>query len=638
MCGIAGLVDQRGLDPAAVQQRLNAALERLKPRGPDGQGWWADGNCALAHTRLAIIDLSSAGAQPMQREGLVITFNGEIFNFAEVKRALQERGHAFRSNSDTEVLLAGWRQWGPALLPKLTGMWAFAIWDPETRTLHAARDRFGEKPFHYAVRGASLAFGSDLIACEAMLGETRPVEPQALRALFEIRFVPEPLTIARGVAKLPPGHLLTFSPQGLRVAPWYDLARATPPAVTDPVQAEQELRRRFDAAVRNRLVSDVPVGVFLSGGIDSALVAASVAAQGVTPKTFTVGFSGESTLIDERADAARVARHLKADHTEISVPAAEAALQLDHVFLGLDEPFADASAVPTFLVSQATRKEVTVVLTGDGADEVFAGYRRYWGEIYAASWLKLPGFLRAPVKGAVMRLPEGKESWALEAGRRARRFVATAHADPIVRQAAWMREVETAELDRLLRPAAEPAWPLEGTIRAIRDHARMKDPINAMLAADASIVLPGDMLVKVDRMSMASALETRSPFLDQNIVEWAFALPGEMKLGRKGAFGVEGKQILRNAFRDRLPAEVFRRRKRGFEMPVKPMLLGPAKDRLAAACDAVRLGRQGIFSPHVVEGWRRELAEGRSDPSWKLWTMLAFQEWARLHKRPEALG
>lgn len=634
MCGIAGLVDLCGLPSDARTARTTAALTRLAMRGPDGSGAWADDHCALAHTRLAIIDLSSAGAQPMRRGSLVITFNGEIFNYREVRAALQQRGHTFQSGSDTEVLLAGWQEWGEDLLARLTGMFAFAIWDASRRRLIAARDRFGEKPFLYAADGQSLAFGSDLIACEAMLGEIRPVDPAALRLLMEIRFVPEPMSIAQGIAKLPPGHWLSFDAGGLTVTPWYELSRQVMQPILNQASAESALRNVFDAAVRDRLVADVPVGVFLSGGIDSALVAASVARAGVRPRTFTVGFEG-ANLLDERADAAAVARHIGAEHAEISVRGGAAGDVLDRVFTGLDEPFADASALPTFLVSEATARQVKVVLTGDGADELFAGYRRYWSEVWAGAWGQLPSPLQSGIARAVAVLPEGKENWFLESARRARRFVASAHADPVARQAAWMRECDGDELDRLLGPSPQSDG-LESILRKSRSSCPTSDPISKLLAGDVGVLLPGDMLVKVDRMSMANALETRSPFLDQRVVECAFALPGRMKLARKG-LGAEGKRILRTAFRDRLPADVFTRRKRGFEMPVREMLLGPAAERLAFACDPDRLARQGLFSIEVVTGWRRDLQDRRRDTSWRLWTLLAFQEWARLHSRPEAV-
>jgi asparagine synthase (glutamine-hydrolysing) len=635
MCGIAGSVELGGLGDAA-ESRARAARDHLRRRGPDGEGIWSDTHCALVHTRLAIIDLSPGGAQPMQRDGLVITFNGEIFNYAEIRAELSQLGHSFRSNSDTEVILAGWRQWGTGLLPRIVGMFVFAIWDTATQTLFAARDRFGEKPLLYAVSGNRLAFGSDLQSCETMLGETRPVDAAALRAYFTLRFIPEPWSIASGIRKLPAGHWLRFDASGAKLERWYDLAASRPARPTGRMAAEAELRKRFDAAVQARLVADVPVGVFLSGGIDSALVAASVARSGHQLKTFTVGFEGAPDYYEERPAAAQVARHLGAEHHEISVDFNRAADVLDRVFLGLDEPFADASAVPTFLVSEATRRQVTVVLTGDGADEVFGGYRRYWAELYQLYWNKLPSPLRKGVTAVLSHLPEGKDKPFLENLRRLRRFAQTSHADPAERQAAWMRLISESEADRLLGPApAQPIRP-EGLIAALRQGAHDADPINAMLAADMALELPSDMLVKVDRMSMAHALETRTPFLDQRVVEWGFALPGSDKLAQE-AGRPKGKRILRSAFRDRLPAEVFQRPKRGFEMPVGAFLAKAAAERLRAGTDPAALKRQGILNPDVVQGWRRDLQHGSRDTAWHLWAVMAFQEWARLHRRPEAL-
>lgn len=636
MCGIAGFVDLNGLDPAVTQARAQAALARLRMRGPDGEGTWSDSHCALVHTRLSILDLSVLGAQPMEREGLHITFNGEIFNFAEIREDLEKRGHRFRSWSDTEVLLAGWREWGSKLLPRLVGMFAFAIWDSAERTLFAARDRFGEKPFLYSASNQKLAFGSDLIACEAMLGEQCAVDTGALRSLFTLRFVPEPLSIARGVQKLPAGHWLRFDRRGLAVERWYDLARERQAAFADRADAEAALRNRFDAAVASRLVSDVPVGVFLSGGIDSALVAASVARSGGKLNTFTVGFEGASRYYEERPLAEAVARHLGARHTEIAVRNEQVRSALDRVFLALDEPFADASAVPTFLVAEATKPHVSVVLTGDGADEVFCGYRKYWSELYATMWSRIPALLRQAVTAAIRRLPEGKDQPWLETVRRIRRFATTADDDPARRQAALMRLANEGEVGSLLGATGRESGSLEDRVLSLRAESKDNDSINAMLYCDVALGLPGDMLTKVDRTSMAHALETRAPFLDQRVVELAFALPGSAKLGFSGV-RPEGKRILRRAFCERLPPEVFQRPKRGFEMPVAAILSDAAADRLAAATDEGRLKRQGLFNPQVISTWKRDLETGRRDTSWQLWAILAFQEWARLHRRPERL-
>jgi asparagine synthase (glutamine-hydrolysing) len=637
MCGVAGLVDFGGIEAVRAEGVLRAAQNRIGLRGPDGSGRWSDATCALAHARLAIIELSALGTQPMQRGDLVITYNGEIFNYAALRDELLSLGHSFRSHSDTEVLLAGWEQWRERLLPRLIGMFAFAIWDRQRRVLFAARDRFGEKPLLYARSGRSLAFGSDLIACEAMLGEQRPVDPDALSALFTLRFIPDPLTIAQGVRKLPPGCWLRFDERGLSVERWYDLAREHPASVADSPEARAELRRRFDAAVTARLVSDVPVGVFLSGGIDSALVAASVAASGARLETFTVGFDGAPSYYEERPLAAAVARHLGSEHTEIGISANRVRDVLDGVFAGLDEPFADASAVPTYLVSDATRKKVAVVLTGDGADEVFGGYRRYWSELYIGAWQRVPARMRNVLQHILSGLPESKHSRLLEAIRRARRFVDTANASPARRQAGWMRLMPEAECEALLAPVHPSVCPLEHTVADLRGAMSDADPINRMLACDVAFELPGDMLVKVDRMSMTHALETRTPFLDQRVVEWAFAMPGASKLASACGKPV-GKKVLREGFRDRLPVEVFSRPKRGFEMPVADILAGPAAERLEAATRPQALAAQALFAPVVVDTWKRDLASRRRDTSWHLWTMLAFQEWARLHRRSEALA
>lgn len=636
MCGIAGYVDLAGLDHAEARARTDTALRQIARRGPDGEGRWVDSHCAFAHTRLAIIDLTSLANQPMQRDDLVIVFNGEIFNFQEIRNELARLGHQFRTRSDTEVLLAGWQQWGKDLLPRLIGMFAFAIWDKHLRTLYAARDRFGEKPFVYAAGNGRLAFGSNLIACEAMLGETRPVDPRALRALFTLRFVPEPWSIAQGVFKLLPGHYLHFDDRGLAIESWYHLPSRPLEQPADWQSAQVGLRQCFDAAVRDRLVADVPVGVFLSSGLDSSLVAASVAAAGAPLKTFTVGFDNASDYYEERPLAAAVAHHLGAEHTEIAVSGRRVADILDSVFLGLDEPFADASAVPTFLVSEATRQKVTVVLTGDGADEVFGGYRRYWSELYIAWWNVLPAPIRGMLAGLIRRLPDSKDHVLFEMIRRARRFVNTASTDPVIRQASWMRLLAETELDALLGAAPAQRIDIENMVGELRG-AMHTDPVNAALICDVACELPGDMLTKVDRMSMANALETRAPYLDQRVVECAFAMPGSDKIRLAAGGRPIGKYALRTAFRDRLPEEVFHRPKRGFEMPVNKILATAAAERLAAASDTRALRRQGLFDPRIVECWRTNLTEHRQDTSWHLWTLLAFQEWARLHRRSEAL-
>lgn len=608
--------------------RLARAVERLGKRGPDGGAMWRDEHCAFGHTRLAIIDLSASANQPMTGHGLTITFNGEIYNYREVRDELRALGHVFATNSDTEVLLAGWRAWGAGLLPRLSGMFAFALWDAPKGELVLARDRFGKKPLLYTHDGTRLAFSSELTALEAVEDKLRPLDHAALRLLFALRYIPDPWTIADGVRKLPAGHLARATASGISLERWYDLPARRPARFTDEADAGAALRIAFDAAVLDRTVADVPIGAFLSSGIDSALVVASLARQAGKPRTFTVGFPGASDYYEERPGAASVARFLGTDHTEVDIGPDEALGALDDVVDGLDEPFADSSALPTYLLSKVTRRHVTVALSGDGADEVFGGYRKYQGELLAERYRTIPASLRrGVVEPLVALLPEGKDNAVLERLRRLRRFVAHAGGAPAERQAGWARLLSEGELNTLLIPyTAAPT--VENLVEAARSDAHETDPINEMLAAEVAIGLVGDMLVKVDRMSMANGLEVRCPFLDHRVVECAAAMPGGFKLA-PGA----GKRILRRAFADRLPEDVFRRPKKGFEMPIASWLAGPLAGRVRAAIDPARLTRQGLFRPDLPARWFADLLAGTQDTSWQLWTMLVFQSWCEKRGR-----
>jgi asparagine synthase (glutamine-hydrolysing) len=625
MCGLAGLVDLAGLDRAEARVRMRRALDRLAPRGPDGEGLWDDAHCLLGHRRLAIVDLSPAGAQPMLREGdagaLALVFNGMIYNYGALRAELAGLGHRFTSDSDTEVLLAGWRQWRHALLPKLNGMFAFALWDPAPRELVLARDRFGKKPLIYRQSGTRLAFASDLVAAEHLAG-AGAIDPAAIRWLFTLRYIPEPATALQGFAKLPPGHCAVHSPAGFRVDRWYDLGAAEKPRFADEAEAARALRARVEAAVADRLAADVPVGAFLSGGIDSAIVVAAMRKAASRVRTYTVGFEGVPDYYEERPAARQVADVLGTEHTEISVGAAEALGAVENVFDGLDEPFADSSAIPTYLVARATRRHVTVALSGDGGDEVFGGYRKYQGELLAERYRAVPAPLRRGVIEPLARLlPEGKRHPLLEKARRLRRFVAHAGGDAATRQAGWMRLLPPGEIDELLGPA--PAAPaLEHCIDTLRDAARDSDTVNAMLFADIALGLPGDMLTKVDRTSMASSLEVRCPFLDHRVVEAASAMPGAWKLKRG-----EGKAILRRAFADALPADVLQRPKKGFEVPIALWLAGPLRSLVETALDPGTLASHGIAAA-PPRRWLAELESGRRDTSEKLWTLIAFTQWA----------
>lgn len=631
MCGIAGLLDLDGLDAADTASRFASALDRLAPRGPDGRGTWTDARCALGHTRLAVIDLSPAADQPMTRGLLTITYNGEVYNFKELREELQKAGETFSSESDTEVLLAGWRVWGEDLLPRLRGMFAFAIWDAGKATLTLARDRFGKKPLVYRRDGRRVAFASDLIALSRLSRRPAELDRAALHDLFTWRFIPAPRTILAGAYKLAPGHLARIDGTGMTVRRWYDLAAARPAPFTDEQTAMAALRTRFDAAVGDRLIADVPVGAFLSAGIDSALVAASMVRQAARPRTFTIGFEGAAAYYEERPGARAVARHLGTEHTEMTVTEGEALAALDAVFDGLDEPFADSSALPTYLVSREIRRHVTVALSGDGADEVFGGYRKYQGELLAERYRRIPRWVRSGIVAPLAAcLPEGKGVPVLEQIRRGRRFLAHAGKPAAARQAGWSELMDADERAALLGPELRDGTPADLFARMRAETGAGDDAINAMLGADIAFGLPGDMLVKLDRMSMANGLEARCPFLDHRVVECAAAMPGGFKLAR----GV-GKRILRRAFADRLPAELFARPKKGFEAPIAQWLTGALADLARRATDPDRLRRQGLFDPALPGAWYDDLAAGRRDTSERLWTLIAFQAWA---ERTPALG
>ena len=627
MCGIAGLIDWRGLDRAMVEPRIDRALARLKPRGPDFAGRYVDRVAAFANTRLAIQDLSGAATLPMARHGRVIAYNGEVYNFPALRRSLEASGHRFESAGDTEVLLAGWKEWGEALLPKLEGMFAFVLYDPIAQDVVLARDRFGKKPLLYHHVGQRLAFGSDLLALEAMVGASQPLDPESLALYLSLGWVPEPYSIATDVHKLPPGHLARFSATGMDMRRWYDLAATRPPRYADEALAARDLVSRFDAAVSSRLIADVPLGVFLSGGIDSALIAASMVRQTGRVQSFTVGFAGAADYYEERPAAAEVAHHLGTNHTAIEIAPKNALAALDAMFEGLDEPFADSSALPTFILSRETRRHVTVALSGDGGDEVFGGYRKYQGELMAKHYQALPRLLRTSLIEPLARLlPERKSVRLLEQARRLRRFVAEAGKDEIGRQTGWLRLMSSDTLNQLAVQSL-PSPALEAIIAARRADARDDDPINQMLHADLGLSLPSDMLVKVDRMSMANSLEVRSPFLDHRVVECAAAMPGGFKL----AAG-EGKRILRRAFTDRLPAKVFSRPKKGFELPIASWLTNELDDLCRRAIDPARLKRQGLFRPDLPQSWHRALKAGRRDASGPLWALIAFQAWCDHHR------
>ncbi len=565
MCGIAGIFDLAGarpIDPA----RLARMTEALRHRGPDGDGMMRRDGIGLGHRRLAIIDLAQ-GAQPMASPDgrLVVTYNGEIYNFQSLRRELEGRGHHFRTRSDTEVLLEGYRAWGTAVLDRLRGMFAFALWDTAERTLFLARDRLGEKPLYYGCApDGCLLFASEIGAVLAGLPTRPELDLEAVADYFTYGYVPDPKSIYRGIRKLAPGHHLTLRPGQALPAP----RRYWRPRFSDSHHGSlddlaHELLDRLKESVTLRMVADVPLGAFLSGGVDSGGVVALMAEASGTPvTTCTIGFADPA--FDETPHARTVARRYGTIHHEERVDIDAAGL-LDRVAAAYGEPFADSSALPTYLVSRLARRHVKVALTGDGGDEVFAGYRRYpfhRREELVKAWL--PATLRRRVLGPLAR------AWPrLEWAPRPLRAKATLEAlatDTVhgyLRSVALLPESERAALFSPDFTRALDGYDPASVLAAHAGEADTDDPLARAQYMDLMTWLPGRMLVKVDRASMAHGLELRPPLLDHELVEWAAGLPRALKLR-----GNEGKILLKRALAPHLPRELLHRPKQGFAQPL----------------------------------------------------------------------
>jgi asparagine synthase (glutamine-hydrolysing) len=623
MCGIAGKLY---LDAARPVEReaVEAMGRTLAHRGPDDQGLYVHGNVGLAMRRLAVIDVAS-GRQPIHNEDRTVwtVYNGEIYNFAELRRDLEARGHRFYTRTDTEVIVHLYEEEGPDFARALNGMFAIALWDVARRRLVLVRDRLGIKPLYVAALGDRLLFGSEI---KALLADgLRPsVDVEALSLYLSLLYIPAPHTIYREIRKLEPGHVMVWQDGRLTDRRYWNLAQTRPPARPPRVAAvSEELLGLLTDAVRRQLVADVPLGVFLSGGLDSStVVALTRRVHSGAVKTFSIGFDDPS--YDERADARLVARRFETEHTELTVKPDVADL-VPRLVGHFDEPFADASAVPTYYLSQLTRRHVTVSLGGDGGDELFAGYVTYQADRLARWYGRLPAVVtRHALPALVRRLPvsEGKVSLDFKA----RRFVANALLEPGRRHYAWKAFFD----DRLKREilAADVLGCLDGRLDAFPVYARHYDEVpyyddlNRVLYADTKVYLADDILVKVDRMSMAHSLEVRVPLLDHRVVEFMFALPGRLKMP-----GLALKHLLKRTMRGLLPAETLHKRKAGFNVPLTAWLKRELRPLVEAYLAPDRIRREGFFRPEVTARLVAEHMAGRADHSRNLWALLLFGVW-----------
>jgi len=621
MCGIAGIFDTRGLRPIdrPLLERMNQAQFH---RGPDEGGTFVAPGIGLAHRRLSIIDVST-GQQPLfnQDRSICIVFNGEIYNFQQVRAELQALGHVFQTHSDTEVIVQAWAAWGEDCVRKLRGMFAFAIWDQRRRSLLLARDRLGKKPLVYCPLGLDILFGSEIKAILASPSVPRRLRLLSLHDYLTYQYVPHPHTMFDGILKLPPGHTLLWKDGHTSVEEYWRPPFGPPINITLP-EASERIRDLLDEATRIRLMSEVPLGAFLSGGIDSSIVVALMARHMPEPvKTFSIGF--EEKRYDELKYARLAAQRIGADHHEFIVRP-DAVEILPKLAWHYDEPFADSSAVPTYYVSQQTRQHVTVALTGDAGDEGFAGYSRYKAMRLAAAFDHAPHWLRDWLaQGAWRAIPDTLRSGTLR--RRARRFLAALALDPCSRYTRWCCAFDDelkAQVCSEDMQAAVAGFPSSRIFAQEYAQVPGLDFVARTLFVDYRRYLPDDLNLKVDIASMAHSLECRSPFLDHRVVEFAATLPTRLKLR-----GMTSKFLLKHAFRDLLPKEILHRPKMGFGVPIAEWFRGPLKDLARDTLLSPAFFANGWFSESGVRRLVDDHTQGRHDHGYRLWALLMFELW-----------
>ncbi len=621
MCGITGIFDTRG-NSEIPRELLHSMNETQFHRGPDEGGLHLEPGVGLGHRRLSIIDLSS-GQQPLFNEdgSVVVVFNGEIYNFQQLVPELEALGHTFRTHSDTEVIVHAWEAWGEACVERFRGMFAFALWDRNQETLFVVRDRFGVKPLYYAfLDSGEFIFGSELKALMAHPHLARDIDPLAVEEYFAYGYVPEPRTIFKRACKLPPGFTLTLRRGEGRALPrqYWDMPFA-PVAVKDEASACDELVARMQESVRLRMIADVPLGAFLSGGVDSSAVVAMMATQSATPvNTCSIGF--DDPAFDEIEFAQQVADRYRTAHHVETVAADDFSLvgQLAQVY---DEPYADSSALPTYRVCELARKHVKVALSGDGGDEHFAGYRRYrWFRYEERMRSAMPLLLRRPLFGALGRLYP-KADWAPKVLRAKTTFEALAR-DTVEGYFHGVSLLSDAQRTRLFSPAFRRELQGYQAVEVLRRHAAVAptdDPLSLVQYLDMKTYLVGDILTKVDRASMAHALEVREPLLDHELMGWVSGLPVDLKLN-----GSEGKYLLKKAMEPYLPHDVLYRKKMGFSVPLAAWFRGPLAATIRGVVLGERLASTGLFN----QDYLREVVEahqsGRRDYSVILWTVLMF--------------
>jgi asparagine synthase (glutamine-hydrolysing) len=622
MCGICGVVFAQpgeGIAEATLRQMCRV----MRHRGPDDEGYYSDDQAAIGMRRLSIIDLST-GKQPISNENgtIWIVFNGEIYNYLQLREQLERKGHTFSTNTDTETIIHAYEEYGDRCVEHFNGMFGFAIWDTARRRLFLARDRVGIKPMYYWFGQNQLVFGSELKAVIEHPNIPLEVDPVALNHFLTLEYIPSPWTIFKDIHKLPPGHFLVFENSRCKVKQYWDITfQETPVDEAECVEALADLLRD---AVRLQLVSDVPLGAFLSGGIDSSTVVALMSETASGPvRTFSIGFDDKT--YNELPYARAIAARFSTDHHEELLHPDIAAVS-ERLVRHLDEPFGDFSVFPTYLVSQMARRHVKVALSGDGGDELFGGYETYVAQDLDRYYRLLPARMRQGVLPALMdRVPpqSAKKGFV----NKAKRFIEGGALPSSLQHTRWMTFMSQRDKSALYQPefcarlnGSTPAAVIEGYFKQVAG----ADTLAQQQYVDIKTYLVDNILTKVDRMSMAASLEARVPLLDHRIVEFAMNLPPHLKLHRG-----QTKVILRKAMARHIPAMVLNKPKQGFSIPLKHWLCGPLRPLMTDLLSVDSVRKRGYFQPQCVAGWVAEHLAGRANHSHRLWALMVFELWQR---------
>ena len=623
MCGIFGLLN---FDGSPVERAaLKAMAQVTVHRGPDDEGLHLDGACGLGMRRLSIIDLTG-GHQPLSNpdRSLTLVCNGEIYNFRELRRELQALGHRFATGSDSEVILHGYAQWGNEVVQHLNGMYGFALWDARRRRLLLGRDRLGIKPIYIYRDARRIAFASEAKALLALPGVSAAIEPSSLHSYLNLGYVAAPASMFKGIAKLPPATLLSVEGQRVEQMRYWRIPETTDAQIPEAEWIER-IRTRLDEAVRMQMVSDVPIGAFLSGGIDSSTVVGLMAAHSERPiRTYSIGFKGAAAeeYYNELPYARRVAGLFGTEHHEILVRPDTAAL-LPRLLWHMDEPISDSAFITTYLVSEFARREVTVILSGVGGDELFGGYRRYLGDHYQAYFDRLPAWMRRTAAAAGRHLPSDRHTPLLNLSRLAKGFLENSELPFEERYRAYVEVFPFPDVARLLRSdgTASP----DRIAEAFRATGG-EDGLNRMLAVDAQTQLPDDLLLLTDKMSMASSLECRVPLLDHEVVELAARMPQHVKV-RGGRL----KHAMKEAVADLLPPDIIERKKRGFGTPMGAWLKQDLAPLMHELLSDSSIEERGLFHPAPVRRLIAQHEANRVDGTDRLLALMNLEIWARMY-------